>query len=164
MEPRRTHGGVARHGEARDSASQGEHSQGAPSRGALRSAMSWVGAGHIVGQAFWFGSLLLLAVMLSPAEIGTVTVGLLLVTAATRLMEAGTRGTIIVAETLTRQRVSTAFASNLAAGVGLCVLIALASGPMAAAFAHGQASVLAALGMSVALYAPAIVPLALLEK
>lgn len=126
--------------------------------------MSWVGAGHIVGQAFWFGSLLLLAAMLSPAEIGTVTVGLLLVTAATRLMEAGTRGTIIVAETLTRQQVSTAFASNLAAGVGLCALIALASGPMAAAFAHGQASVLAALGMSVALYAPAIVPLALLEK
>jgi PST family polysaccharide transporter len=124
-----------------------------------------VGAGHVVGQAFWFGSLLFLAALLSPRAIGTVTVGLLMVTAATRFMDAGTRGSIIVATGLTRRQLTTSVAVNVAAGLALSALIALLSGPMARGFAHGgDASVLAALGLSVVLYAPAIVPLALLEK
>jgi O-antigen/teichoic acid export membrane protein len=138
---------------------------GAPSRAAVKRAMSWVGAGHVVGQAFWFGSLLFLAALLSPAAIGSVTVGLLMVTAATRLMDAGTRGSIIVARGLTRQQLMTSLASNVSAGLVLSGLIVLLSGPMTRAFAHGTSPlVLAALGLSVVLYAPAIVPLALLEK
>jgi PST family polysaccharide transporter len=138
---------------------------GAPSRGAVTRAMSWVAAGHVVGQAFWFGSLLFLAALLSPAAVGSVTVGLLLVTAATRLMDAGTRGSIIVAAGLTRQQLQASLGSNVLAGLALSGLIALLAGPMTRAFAHGTSPlVLAVLGLSVVLYSPAIVPLALLEK
>ena len=63
-----------------------------PTARAVVHALSWIGAGHIVGQAFWFGSLIVLATMVPPRGFGTVTVGLLMVTAAMRLMEAGTRG------------------------------------------------------------------------
>ncbi|MDP9346290.1 MAG: oligosaccharide flippase family protein [Actinomycetota bacterium] len=127
--------------------------------------MSWISAGHVVGQAFWFGSLLVLAALLPPSAFGTVAVGLLMVTAATRLMEAGTRGSIIVAPRLTRQQVITSLSLNVAAGIVLAAGIALLAGPMARVFAHGgSAGPLRALGLSVALFAPAIVPLALLER
>jgi O-antigen/teichoic acid export membrane protein len=127
--------------------------------------LSWVGLGHIAGQSFWFGSLLVLAAMLPPGAFGTVTVGLLMVTAATRLMEAGTRGSIIVARQLSRSQVTTAVALNVGAGLVLGGLIVLLSGPIASGFAHGgNPLVLRALGLSVVFYAPAIVPLALLEK
>jgi O-antigen/teichoic acid export membrane protein len=131
----------------------------------VRRALSWVGLGHVVGQSFWFGSLLVLAAMLPPRAFGTVAVGLLMVTAATRLMEAGTRGSIIVARHLTRPQVTTALALNVGAGLLLGGLIVFLSGPIASAFAHGgDPMVLSALGLSVVFYAPAIVPLALLEK
>jgi O-antigen/teichoic acid export membrane protein len=136
-----------------------------PSRAALTRAISWIGAGHVVGQAFWFGSLLFLAALLPPHSIGTVAVGLLMVTAATRLMDAGTRGSIIVAPCLTRAQLTTALVTNVAVGLALSTLILLLSTPMTRWFAHGgDPSVLAVLGLSVAIYAPAIVPLALLEK
>jgi O-antigen/teichoic acid export membrane protein len=119
----------------------------------------------VTGQAFWFGSLLVLAALLPPRAFGTVTVGLLLVTAATRLMEAGTRGSIIVATRLSRPQVMTALALNVASGVLLCGVIAGTSTFIVSTFAHGgSALVIVALGLSVILYAPAVVPLALLEK
>jgi O-antigen/teichoic acid export membrane protein len=127
--------------------------------------MSWLGAGHVLGQIFWFGSLILLAALLPPSAFGTVAIGLLLVTAATRMMEAGTRGSIIVSPTLTRNYLMTSFALNVGAGVALAGAIALLAGPMVHTFARGgDATVLRVLGLSVALWAPAIVPLALLEK
>jgi O-antigen/teichoic acid export membrane protein len=136
-----------------------------PSGGALKRALSWVGAGHVIGQAFWFGSLLVLAALLPPQAFGMVALGLLLVTAATRLMEAGTRGAIIVAPTLTRQHVTTALVRNVGVGLVLSAAIAVLAGPMVDRFARGgSALVLAVLGASVALNAPSIVPLALLEK
>jgi O-antigen/teichoic acid export membrane protein len=137
----------------------------APSLPAVVRAMSWVGAGHVIGQTFWFGSLLVLAALLPPRAFGTVAIGLLMVTAATRLMEAGTRGSIIVARQLTRQQLSTSLAQNVGVGVVLSAAIALLAGPMAHSFARGgDPSVLRVLGLSTAFYAPAIVPLALLEK
>jgi O-antigen/teichoic acid export membrane protein len=138
---------------------------GTPSPGAIVRGLSWVGAGHVVGQAFWFGSLLLLAALLPPRAFGTVTVGLLMVTAAARLMEAGTRGSIIVASRLTRNNIITSLVGNVGAGVLLSGLIVVVSVPMARTFAHGaNPLVLQILGLSVVLYAPAIVPLAMLEK
>jgi glucose-6-phosphate isomerase len=86
--------------------------------------MSWIGAGHVVGQAFWFGSLLMLAVLLPPKAFGTVALGLLLVTAATRLMEAGTRGSIIVAARLTRQQLLSSLILNSVVGAALSVALA----------------------------------------
>lgn len=145
--------------------SEDGRSPSAPSVAAVRRALSWVGLGHVVGQSFWFGSLLVLAAMLPPRAFGTVAVGLLMVTAATRLMEAGTRGSIIVARQLTRSQVTTALALNVGAGLSLGGLIVFLSGPIASGFAHGgDPGVLRALGLSVVFYAPAIVPLALLEK
>ena len=119
----------------------------------------------MVGQAFWFGSLIALAAMVPPREFGTVTVGLLMVTAAMRLMEAGTRGSIIMARELTRQQVLMSLAVNVAVGVALSGGIFAIAGPVVHGFARGGSStVLRVLGLSVAMYAPAIVPLALLEK
>jgi O-antigen/teichoic acid export membrane protein len=136
-----------------------------PSAGALTRALSWVGAGHVVGQAFWFGSLIILAALLPPSAFGTVTVGLLMVTAATRLMEAGTRGSIIVSEGLNRDHVLTSLALNTGAGIALAGAMALLAGAMVDTFAHGgDPTVIRVLALSVALWAPAIVPLALLEK
>ena len=137
----------------------------APSLNTVVRALSWVGAGHIVGQTFWFGSLIVLAALLPPKAFGTVAIGLLLVVAATRLMESGTRGSIIISKHLTRHEVRNTFAFNMVGGLLFAVVIAFAAKPMVDLFASGSnALVLAALGLSVAFYAPAIVPLALLEK
>ena len=137
----------------------------APSASVVVRSLSWVGAGHVVGQAFWFGSLLILAALLPPKAFGTVAIGLLLVTAATRTMESGTRGSIITSKGLTRIEVRNTLAFNLLMGITLAIVIALTARPMVSFFALGSnALLLAAFGLSVALYAPAIVPLALLEK
>jgi O-antigen/teichoic acid export membrane protein len=131
----------------------------------MRRALGWVGAAQIVGQACWYGSLLVLAALLTPSAFGTVTVGLLLVTAATRLMEAGTRGSIIVAADLSRAQVLTSLRINAASGLALSLVIVAAAPFVARTFAQGgDAAAIAALGLSVLCFAPAIVPLALLEK
>lgn len=133
--------------------------------GAVFRAMSWVGGGHVVGQGFWVGSLIALAAMLPPRSFGIVTVGLLMVTAATRLMESGTRGSMIVATDLTRQQVMTSLAVNVGGGLILSTAMIGAAGPVAHSFASGgNADVLRALALSTTLYAPAIVPLTLLER
>src|SRR3954471_15847974 len=136
-----------------------------PNRAALVRAFSWMGAGHVIGQAFWFGSLLVLAALLPPSAFGTVALGLLLVTAATRLMEAGTRGSIIIADRLTREQLRSCLEVNLIVGLALGGGIALLATPVSELFAGGNgASALRALGLSVEFFAPAIVPLALLER
>jgi O-antigen/teichoic acid export membrane protein len=136
-----------------------------PSFATIVHGLSWVGGGHVVGQAFWFGSLLLLAALLSPRAFGTVAVGLIMVTAATRLMEAGTRGALIVAPRLTRNQVLGSAAWNTGTGLAFACVIGLAAGPVTrAVIPGGDAAVLRTLGLSVALYAPAVVPLALLER
>src|SRR4051812_5137061 len=108
---------------------------GGPTLPAVVRAMSWIGAGHVIGQTFWFGSLIVLATLLPPRAFGTVAIGLLMVTAATRLMEAGTRGSIIVADGLTRQQLATSLAQNVAVGIVLSTGIAVLAGPMTHTFA-----------------------------
>jgi PST family polysaccharide transporter len=128
-------------------------------------ALSWVGAAHVVGQGFWFGSLIALAALLQPRAFGTVTVGLLMVTVANRLMEAGTRGAIIVAPRLSRRQAMTSLTLNVGTAVLLCGAMALLAGPMVHLFARGgNPWVLRVLSFSTLLCGPAIVPLALLEK
>jgi O-antigen/teichoic acid export membrane protein len=119
----------------------------------------------VIGQCFWYGSLLILAALLAPSTFGTITVGLLLVTAAMRLMEAGTRGAIITASELIRGELVTRLGINVASGLALSGLIVAAAPFVARTFADGaDARVIAVIGLSVLLYAPAIVPLALLER
>jgi O-antigen/teichoic acid export membrane protein len=119
----------------------------------------------VIGQSFWFGSLLLLAGLLSPSAFGTVTIGLLMVTAAIRLMGTGIHGSIIVAPRVSRSQVMTAVRSTVASGIALSAGIVLLSGPIAHSFVKGgDALVIATLGLGPALYAPQIVPAALLEK
>jgi O-antigen/teichoic acid export membrane protein len=104
-------------------------------------------------------------VLLSPRAFGTIAVGLIMVTLATRLVEAGTRGSVIVAPHLTRGQVLGSWAWNVASGLALGGLIAILAGPVTRALVPGgDPAVLRALALSVVLYAPAIVPLALLEK
>ena len=102
----------------------------------------------------------------SPGAFGNVAIGLLLVTAATRVMEAGTRGSIIVASNLSREHVLTSLALNVAAGVALAVVIAVLAQPMVQRLRIAAAMPWCSRcsGLSVAIYAPAIVPLALLER
>jgi O-antigen/teichoic acid export membrane protein len=141
------------------------HYASVPSVRTVRRAMSWIGAGQVIGQAFWYGSLLVLAALLAPSAFGTIAVGWLLVSAAMRVMEAGTRGAIIVADDLTRGELLTRFGINVTSGILLSGLIVAASGFFARTFADpADARAIAALGLTVLLYAPAIVPLALLER
>ncbi|HEX4527312.1 MAG TPA: oligosaccharide flippase family protein [Gaiellaceae bacterium] len=136
-----------------------------PSVRSVRRALSWVGAGQVIGQCFWYGSLLILAALLAPSTFGTITVGWLLVSAAMRLMEAGTRGAIITASELARGELMTRLGLNIASGAALSGLIVATAAFVARTFAAGaDARVIAVLGFSVLLYAPAIVPLALLER
>ena len=136
-----------------------------PSLSAVVHAMSWVGTGHVIGQVSWYGSLIVLAALLPPEAFGTVAVGLLMVTAATRLMEAGTRGSIIIAPRVSRDHVATSLALNVGAGVALAGGIFLLAEPMVHTFArNGNAAVVQVLALSVVFWAPTIVPLALLEK
>jgi O-antigen/teichoic acid export membrane protein len=127
--------------------------------------MSWTAISQIVNQSFWLGSLLVLARLLSPGAFGAVTIGLLLVTAATRVIGSATGGAMIVADRLSRAQITTALKFNIASCLALSAAIALLSMPMANTFAaRGDAHVIAALGAGVALYGPAIVPLALLSR
>src|SRR6266487_112253 len=77
----------------------------APDRGSvitgrsLARAASWVWSGNIVGQAAWFGSLIILGALLPPKAFGSVAVELVIANAAALVQDAGSRGTIV----LTRQ-------------------------------------------------------------
>ena len=136
-----------------------------PSIGTLGRAISWTAVGHVLGQSFWLGSLLVLARLLTPDAFGVMTVGLILVTVSTRLVGSATGGGMIIAEHLSRPQVTTALKFNIASCLALSAVIALLSVPMANAFSDGNnALVIGILGLAVALYGPSIVPLALLSR
>src|SRR5919108_1708340 len=66
----------------------------------LARAASWVWSGHIVGQAAWFGSLIILGALLPPKAFGSVAVGLVIANAAALVQDAGSRGTIVLTRKL----------------------------------------------------------------
>lgn len=138
---------------------------GTPSVSTIARGASWTAASNIAGQVVWFASLIVLGALLPPKDFGIVAFGLLVTTAATRLMEAGTHGDIIVREQLTRADLRRDLVLNVRNGILLACVIALAAKPLVESFATGgQINVLRALGLSTALYAFSIVPLAVIDK
>jgi O-antigen/teichoic acid export membrane protein len=136
-----------------------------PTRGAVARAVSWMGVGYGVSQGLFLGSLLLLAALLPPRDFGSVATGMVLVNLAGLLVDAGTRGSIVAAPSLTRSDVRGALALNLAVGAAATAAIAALAGPIVSAFAQGgDADVIRALAVGVLLYAAGITPLALLQK
>lgn len=131
----------------------------------IAGAVGWVAAGRIVGQVFWFSSLLVLAALLPPDAFGTVSIGLVLVAAATRLMEAGTSGAIVVERDLTAAQVRRSLVSNVVRGAAVSAAIVLLAGPIVDTFAAGgDPAAVRTLGIAVVIYAFSIVPMALLSK
>lgn len=133
--------------------------------GAIVRGISWVGLGHAVTQVCWFGSLLVLAAYVAPAVFGAVAIAMVAVQVAWLVVGSGTRGTFVVAPSLTRRQVVRAVELNLAVGaaVGLAALAAPAA--VLDVLAPGAPpDVVRALACSVALFAASIVPLALLQR
>jgi len=140
-------------------------SDAAPSRASVARAVSWMGFGYGVSQGLFFGSLILLAAILPPRDFGSLATGMVLVNLAGLLVDAGTRGSIIAAPSLSRSDIRGALALNLAVGAAAAVAIAALAGPIVSAFAEGgDAGVIRVLAVGVLLYAAGITPLALLQK
>jgi O-antigen/teichoic acid export membrane protein len=138
---------------------------GAPTAGQVGRALSWLGLGQVLGQLWWYGSLLTLGALLPPRDFGTIAAGMVIVNTAQLFMDSGTRGSLIVTRNVTRQLLQRAFAFNMITGVALTGAIALLAGPIIDAFAPGgDADALRFLALSVALSAFAPVPMALLQK
>ncbi len=125
----------------------------------------WTGGGHVVGQVFWLGSLVVLGVILPPLAFGTVATGMAVVGVASLLMGAGTQGSIVAAPELTRRMALGALALNVANAVGLTILGVLFAGPVLE-LVGVEEDLLAVrvLLLSVVVHAFAILPVALLTK
>jgi PST family polysaccharide transporter len=137
----------------------------APSSGLVARAVSWKALSVIVGQGFWYASLLVLAILVPPRDFGVIAVGSVVITITTLLLESGTGGALIIAPALDARRVRRAVVRTSAAGIAVTLgFIALAS-PIAHTFAKGSdPNALRGLAPVVALVAIWIVPNALLMK
>lgn len=138
---------------------------GTPSLAVVARGISWKGAGRAVGQLTWFGSLLILAALLTPKDFGLVAVGTVVVTVTALIMEAGTGGGIIVTEGIDAAHLRGSVVRNLAAGGFFTALMIALAGPISDAFASGaDPAVLRVMVLSITVAALGIVPLALLDK
>ncbi len=131
----------------------------------LARAVSWVWGGHVVGQAAWFGSLIILGALLPPKAFGSVAIGLVIANAAALVQDAGSRGTIVLTRQLRARDIVRTVVINLAIGLAVAVVVALAAGTIVAHFDAGaEVMVLQVLVLSVAVRALAIAPMAVLQR
>jgi polysaccharide transporter, PST family len=131
----------------------------------LARAASWVWSGHIVGQAAWFGSLIILGALLPPKAFGSVAVGMVIANAAALVQDAGSRGTIVLTRQLRAADIVRAVAINLAVGVAVAGLIGVTADSIVSHFTPGgDPAVLRVLVLSVAVRALAIAPMAVLQR
>ena len=131
----------------------------------MLTGMSWATAGNLVGQAAWFGSLIVLGALLPPSAFGVVAVGLVIANASNLLQDAGTRGSVVTSRSLTRAWVGRTVARNVGTGLAIAALTAALAGPIADVFAGGRdPEVIAVLVLSIAIRAFSIVPLAVLQR
>ncbi len=135
------------------------------SLGSVARGVSWVGAGHVVSQLAWFGSLIYVAAQLSPAAFGSVTIAMVMVQVAWLVVGSGTRGSFVLAKQVTRAQVHWAVAVNVGSGLAVGLGVVVFGGALIAAVAPGaDADILRVLALSIALYGASVVPLALLQK
>ena len=127
--------------------------------------VSWVGAGQVVSQLAWFGSLLLIAGLVAPQAFGSVTIAMVMIQVAWLVVGSGTRGSLVVSRSITRGQVWYASAVNVACGLAIGLVVMLMGARVIHVLAPGANTlVLQILAFSVAIYGISIVPLALLQK
>ena len=137
----------------------------APLHAVLARGMSWVGASHVVRQVAWFGSLLFVATRVSPHAFGSVTAAMVVVQVAWLVVNSGTRGALVVSETLTLEQVWRALSRNLVTGTGIaCGAILLTRSVLPELVPGADPLVLEALAVTIMLNGLSIVPLALLQR
>ena len=137
----------------------------APSAHALARGFSWIWSATLVGQAAWFGSLLLLGMLLPPSAFGSVAIGLFVATAAGLVQDAGSRGTIVLRRQLRARDVAQAVTVNAAVGLAFAAVAWLIAGAVIDRFAKGaDPLVFQVLMLSVAVRAFAIAPMAVLQR
>jgi O-antigen/teichoic acid export membrane protein len=137
----------------------------APSASLIARSVGWMAAGQLVGQALWFGSLIVLAMLLSPSAFGVVAVGMAVLFFANALVGMGTRASIIAAPQLGSSELRAALVVTWGAGLALAGLVVAFAGPIANAFASGaDAGALRGMALAIAFIAFSVVPLALLDK
>ncbi|HEV2122631.1 MAG TPA: oligosaccharide flippase family protein [Chloroflexota bacterium] len=141
------------------------HPQAAPTGTTVTRAISWMAGAQVLAQGTWLASLVVLGALLPPSSFGTVTTGIVLVTVATRLMGAGTAGSIVSTPNIGPREARRALLVNVAGGIVLTAVVVAAAGPVTRTFARGgDADVLRVLASSIVLYSLTIVPGALLQK
>lgn len=137
----------------------------APAARDISRALAWLGIGQLAGQIWWYGSLVVLASLLSPRDFGTIAAGLVVVQIAQYLMDSGTRGSLIVAPQISRELLRRALAFNVATGALLTVAVAGVAQQFVDTFAEGgQAAPIRLLALSIVLSALVPVPMAVLQR
>lgn len=120
---------------------------------------------NLIAQAFAYGSLVLLARWLSPANFGTVAVASAMVSIGVLFVDRGTWGAVIVERRLVRAELARAFRRCMATAVVLAGIMAATSGIVVHHFATGgRPDALAAIALCFPLHAIAVVPNALLQR
>lgn len=136
-----------------------------PVRAGIAGALSWMVVAQVVSQTAWFGSLVVLGILLPPSAFGSIATGMVIVSVAVLLMGAGTYGSIVTTRQPTAAQIRRAVLLNFGIGVALATAGAVFAGPLIRNFARGgQPAVLQGLVASVVVYSLAIVPVALLVK
>ena len=131
----------------------------------LARGFSWIWSGSIVGQAAWFGSLLILGALLPPKAFGSVAIGMVIANAAALVQDAGSRGAIVVSRQLRAADIVRAVAINLGVGLAVAVAAGIAASAIVRNFDAGaDVMVLRVLVLSVAVRALAIAPMAVLQR
>jgi O-antigen/teichoic acid export membrane protein len=133
--------------------------------GSVMRAISWMAVGHTLSQLAWFGSLLVLAALVPPADFGAFAAAIVVIGVALLLTEGGTGGSLIASRDVTRGQLRHAALLNLAIGLGLCtVLVAGASVIVRTIATSSDPAVLRALSASIAFTAVAVVPMSLIQR
>ena len=137
----------------------------APTRSQILAGVSWTAASHVFGQALWWTSLIVLAVLVEPAAFGTVALGTTLVATIGVVMEAGASGSVIASKELSPGTIWRTLRLNVALGLVFAVLMAVFAQQLVDFFAPGgDAAVIRVLSVGLLLNGLAIVPVALLRK
>jgi O-antigen/teichoic acid export membrane protein len=134
-------------------------------KGVVARAVAWKGLSVLVGQACWYGSLLVLARLVPPHDFGVIAVGVVIINMASMLLESGSGGPLIIARELDARSVRRTVIRLTTVGISLALLLMALAGPITDQFAKGSnPAALQALAPIVAFISLWIVPNALLKK
>jgi teichuronic acid exporter len=128
-------------------------------------AAAWTGVGQAAVQIPWFGSLIVLAALVSPEAFGTVSAGLAIVGVALLLVGSGTRGELVAAQRVSGADIRRATVRTTLTAAVIAAAMAAAAPVLVDTVARGgNVAVLRWLAASIAVYGVAVVPLALMQR